>query len=152
MADAVHSLNEGRGSAISICGAAGTGKSRLVGDFKDSLNQQEIQWLEGHAYPYSQNIPYYPLIDLLGKALQIEEGDPPEKIREKVESGIFALLGNKSEVVPYIGSLFSLDYSELENVSPEFWKAQLQKTVQVILAELARRAPTIICLRNKPSS
>ncbi|MGD9204874.1 MAG: adenylate/guanylate cyclase domain-containing protein [Desulfobacterales bacterium] len=148
LADAVQSLNEGRGSAISICGAAGTGKSRLVGDFKDSLNQQKVQWLEGYAYPYSQNIPYYPLIDLLGKALQIEEGDPPGKIREKVESGIFSLFGKKTEVVPYIGSLFSLNYSEIENVSPEFWKAQLQKAVQTILSELSRRAPTIICLED----
>jgi class 3 adenylate cyclase len=148
LVNAVQSLNEGKGSAISICGAAGTGKSRLVGDFKDSLDQKEVQWLEGHAYPYSQNIPYYPLIDLLGKALQIEEEDPPEKIREKVESGIFALFGKKAEVVPYIGSLFSLYYSEIENVSPEFWKTQLQKAVQTILSELARRAPTIICLED----
>ncbi len=148
LADAVHSLKVGKGSAISICGAAGTGKSRLVGDFKDSLNLEEVQWLEGHAYPYSQNIPYYPLIDLLTKALLIEEGDPPEKIKEKVESGISSLVGKRDDVVPYIGSLFSLDYPEIENVSPEFWKAQLQKTVQTILSELAQRAPTVICLED----
>jgi len=148
LADAVHSLKAGKGSAISICGAAGTGKSRLVGDFKDSLNLEEIQWLEGHAYPFSQNIPYYPLRNLLTKALLIEEGDPPEKIKEKVESGISALVGKRDEVVPYIGSLFSLDYPEIENVSPEFWKAQLQKTVQTILSELAQHAPTVICLED----
>ena len=148
LADAVHSLKEGKGSAISICGAAGTGKSRLVGDLKDSLNLEEVQWLEGHAYPFSQNIPYYPLIDLLTKALLIEEGDPPEKIKEKVESGISALVGKRDDVVPYIGSLFSLDYPEIENVSPEFWKAQLQKTVHTILSELAQHAPTVICLED----
>ena len=127
LADAVHSLKAGKGSAISICGTAGTGKSRLVRDFKDSLNLEEVQWLEGHAYPFSQNIPYYPLIDLLTKALLIEEGDPPEKIKEKVESGISALVGKRDDVVPYIGSLFSLDYPEIENVSPEFWKAQFKR-------------------------
>jgi class 3 adenylate cyclase/tetratricopeptide (TPR) repeat protein len=148
LADAVHSLKEGKGSAISICGAAGTGKSRLVGDFKDSLNLEEVQWLEGHAYPYSQNIPYYPLIDLLTEALQIKEGDPPEKIKEKVESGISALVGKRDDFIAYIGSLFSLHYPEIENVSPEYWKAQLQKTVQTILTEFARRAPTIICLED----
>ncbi|MCJ7542580.1 MAG: AAA family ATPase [Desulfobacterales bacterium] len=148
LADAVHSLKAGKGSATSICGAAGTGKSRLVGDFKDSLNLEEVQWLEGHAYPYSQNIPYYPLIDILTKALLIEEGDPPEKIKEKVKSGISPLVGKRDDFVPYIGSLFSLDYPEIENVSPEFWKAQLQKAVQTILSELAQRAPTVICLED----
>jgi class 3 adenylate cyclase len=148
MADAIDLLKKGKGSTISICGTAGTGKSRLVADFKDSLNLDEIQWLEGHAYPYSQNIPYNPLIDLLNKALRIEEDDTPEKIREKVESGISALSGNKGDVVPYIGSLFSLEYPEIEKVSPEFWKSQLQKAVQTILSELAQRAPTIICLED----
>jgi predicted ATPase/class 3 adenylate cyclase len=148
LTDAVQALKTGKGSAISICGSAGTGKSRLVRDFRDSLNLEDVQWLEGHAYPYSQNIPYYPLIDLLSKALSIEDGDPPEKIKEKVESGISALVGTSSEVVPYIGSLFSLHYPEIENVSPEFWKAQLQKTVQTILSELAQRTPTIICLED----
>jgi tetratricopeptide (TPR) repeat protein len=148
MAEAVDFLKQGKGSTISICGTAGTGKSRLVADFKDSLDLDEIQWLEGHAYPYSQNIPYHPLIDLLNRAMQIEEDDTPDKIREKVDTGISALSGNKDDIIPYIGSLFSLDYPEIEKVSPEFWKTQLHKAVQTILFDLSRRAPTVICLED----
>ena len=29
-------------------------------------------------------MPYFPFIDLLSRALQIEEGDPPEKVRQKI--------------------------------------------------------------------
>jgi class 3 adenylate cyclase len=81
LSDAVERLREGSGTVFSIRGTAGTGKSRLVRELKDTLNLEEIQWLEGHAYPYSQNIPYYPLIDLLNKELEIKEGDPLERVR-----------------------------------------------------------------------
>ena len=76
--EAVEQLRKGMGRIFSICGDAGTGKSRLIEEFKRSLDLNEIQWIEGHAYAYSQNIPYFPLIDLLNRVLKIEEGDPPE--------------------------------------------------------------------------
>jgi class 3 adenylate cyclase/tetratricopeptide (TPR) repeat protein len=148
LTDAVQMLKQGRGSVISICGTAGTGKSRLVAEFKEALNLEEIQWLEGHAYSYSKNIPYFPLIDLLGKALQIEEDEPQETVREKVANGVSALIGDGDNAIAYIGSLFSLDYPEIENVSPEFWKTQLQRSVQATLTALGHRAPTIVCLED----
>ena len=109
-----------RAEIFSICGAAGTGKSRLVEEFKARLDLEQIQWIEGHAYAYSQNIPYFPLVDLLNRLLHIEEKDPPEKVREKVESGLESLVGNQEDVIPYVGGLYSLSYPETKDVSPEF--------------------------------
>ncbi|MDH3797818.1 MAG: AAA family ATPase, partial [Desulfobacterales bacterium] len=148
LSDAAKKLKEGGGSIFSIYGPAGTGKSRLVQEFKESLNLDEIQWLEGHAYPHSQNIPYSPLIDLLNRSLQIEEGDPPERVKEKIESGISSLVGTDTNFIPYIGSLYSLNYPEIDEVSPAFWKGQLQKAIQAILSSLARQGPTIIRLED----
>jgi tetratricopeptide (TPR) repeat protein len=148
LAEAARKLKEGSGAVFSIFGPAGTGKSRLVKEFKESLNLEEVQWLEGHAYPHSQNIPYFPLIDLLNHSLQIEEGDPPELVKEKIESGISVLVDDKVDFIPYIGSLYSLSYPEINEVSPAFWKEQLQKAIQTILSSLAQRGPTIIRLED----
>jgi class 3 adenylate cyclase/tetratricopeptide (TPR) repeat protein len=148
LGEAVEQLRGGKGRIFSICGDAGTGKSRLVEEFKSTLDLEEIQWLEGHAYAYSQNIPYFPMIDLLNRTFQIEEGDPPEKVRERIESGIEDLIGKKEDVVPYVGGLYALSYPEAEDVSPEFWKSRLQDAIQVILSALAGRAPTIYYLED----
>jgi len=148
LTDAARKLKEGNGKVFSIYGPAGTGKSRLIQEFKTSLNLEEIQWLEGHAYPYSQNIPYSPLIDLLNRSLQIEEGDSPERVKEKIEKGISSLVGENTNFIPYIGSLYSLNYPEIDEVSPAFWKEQLQKATQTILSSLAQQAPTIIRLED----
>ena len=138
---AVETLREGKGRIFAICGEAGTGKSRLVEEFKATLDLKEIQWLEGHAYAYSQNIPYFPLIDLLNRVFQVEESDPPEKVRERIESGIERLIGKKENVIPYLASLYAISYPEVEDVSPEFWKSRLQDAVQTILSALASAHP-----------
>ena len=146
--EALEDLGTGKGGIFSICGDAGTGKSRLVEEFKAHLDLEKIQWLEGHAYTYAQNIPYFPLIDLLNRVFHIEEGDSTEKVRQKVESGVEDLVEKKESIVPYIGSLYSLSYPEIEEVSPEFWKSRLRDALQMILSALARRAPTIYFLED----
>ncbi len=148
LTEAVENLKKGRGRIFSLCGDAGTGKSRLIEEFKSSLDLGGIQWIEGHAYPYSQNIPYSPLIDLLNRVLRIEEGEPPEKVKEKVESGIERLVGKKENMVPYVGSLYSLPYPEVKDVSPEFWKSRLQEAIQTVLSSLAQQAPSIFFLED----
>jgi class 3 adenylate cyclase/tetratricopeptide (TPR) repeat protein len=148
LSEAVENLLKGKGRIFSICGDAGTGKSRLVEEFKATLDLEQIQWVEGHAYAYSQNIPYFPLIDLYNRVFQIEEGDPPENVREKIESGIEHLVGKKESVVPYVGDLYSLSYPEIDDVSPDSWSSRLQEASQAIFAALAKRAPTIFFLED----
>ena len=148
LSEAVENLSAGKGRIFSIYGDAGTGKSRLVEEFKATLDLAEIQWIEGHAYAYSRNIPYFALTDMLNRVFKIEEGDSSEKVRHKLESGIKQIIGDNEDMVPYIGGLYSLDYQELEEVSPEFWKTRLQEAIQTILTALAQRAPTVFFLED----
>ena len=145
---AVEKLRRGEGSVIAISGEAGTGKSRLIEEFKAVLDLEEIQWREGHAYPYSQNIPYFPLIDLLNRAFHIQESDSPEELKQKVELGIEQLIGKEDEIVPYIGSLYAFDYPEIEDVDLQLRKSKLRHAIQTVFSALVRRTPTIICLED----
>jgi class 3 adenylate cyclase/tetratricopeptide (TPR) repeat protein len=146
--EAVTNLRQGMGSVFSIVGDAGTGKSRLIEDFKAGLDLNTIQWREGHAYAYSQNIPYFPLINLLSRAWQIQEGDSPEQVRKKVETGAGFLVSDRNDLIPYLGSLYSIKYPEIEKVSPEYWKVRLHEAIQLILATLCKKSSTIICIED----
>ena len=144
--EASQRLREGKGAIFSICGETGIGKTRLVEEFKGTLDLNELQWLDGQAYAYSQNIPYFPLIDLFNRGFQIKEGDTPEEVRRKISSGVEGLIGQRDNVIPYVGSLYTLNYPGVEELSPEFWKIRLQESIHSILSGLAQMGPTIICL------
>jgi tetratricopeptide (TPR) repeat protein len=148
LSEAVENLQNGKGRIFAICGPAGTGKSRLVEEFKNHLDLERIQWIEGHAYAYSQNIPYFPLVDLFNRLFHIEEKDLPAKVREKIESELGSLVSNKQEVIPYIGNLYSLNYPEVRDLSPEHWKSRLHTAILTTLSALAEKTPTIFFLED----
>ena len=95
-----------------------------------------------------KTFPYFPLVDLLNRLLHIEEKDTPDKVREKIESGLESLVSNRNDVIPYVGGLYSLNYSEVKDVSPELWKSRLQAAILAILSALAERAPTVFFLED----
>ena len=98
--EAAQRLLEGKGAIFYITGDAGTGKSRLVEEFKATLDLNRIQWREGHSYAYASNIPYFPLMDLLSRAWQIEDGDSQERLKQKIEAGIINLMGDGKDSNP----------------------------------------------------
>ena len=147
LSDAVQKLATRQGSIFTICGNAGTGKSRLIESFKSTLNLEKVFWLEGQCYPYTKNITYAPITDMLNRAFGIEEDDPSQRIREKIESGL-SFIPTKADIVPYVGSLYNLDHSDLVDIRPEVWRRRLQEAILEILNAMARKAPTIICLED----
>ena len=148
LSEAVENLKQGKGRIFSICGAAGTGKSRLVEEFKASLDLEAVQWIECHAYAFSQDMPYFPLVDLLNRLLRIDEKDPSDEVRQKIETGLKSLVENQEDIIPYVGGLYSLSYQQTEDVSPEFWKTHLQTAILRVLSVLAEKAPTVFFIED----
>jgi len=148
LTEAMENLTQGRSSILSIIGAAGTGKSRLIEEFRQRVDLNTFQWREGHAYDYTRNIPYFPLIDLLNRAWQIREGNAPGQVKQKIETGAATILGNRQDLIPYIGALYSLSYREMEGIGPETWKARLHEAIRLILANLCQRKPTVVCIED----
>jgi class 3 adenylate cyclase/tetratricopeptide (TPR) repeat protein len=146
--EAVEKLKAGQGSIFSIIGNAGTGKSRIMEEFKATLDLDQVQWLDAQCYPYSRNIPYFPLITLLNRGLQIEEGDSADQVEKKIVDGFQNLVEKSMDVIPYVGRLYNIDSPQVKGLSPEQWKQQLKKAVQTILFAFAERAPTVICVED----
>lgn len=146
--DAAEVVERGYRVVVSVCGDPGTGKTRLVEEFRMILSGRRFQWLAGHAYSYTQTIPYWPLVDLFNGTWQIGEEDPPDVVRRKIETGVGSLLGGGRHAVEVIGSLYSLTGSGPLQVSPELWKAELFGAAGELLSALAKRQPTVICLED----
>jgi class 3 adenylate cyclase/tetratricopeptide (TPR) repeat protein len=146
--EAFGNLKSGKGRIFSIFGDAGTGKTRLIEELREKVDDPEIQWLECHAYPYTQNIPYFPLMNLLNRLFGIEEEDSLDTVRQKIEAGIGSVVDRGDEIIPYVGSLYAIDYPEAAEVSPEFWRLKLLETMKTVLSGLAKQSPTVFLLED----
>ncbi len=145
---AVERLVAGHGGIFTVNGDAGTGKSRLVEEFRDSQMPANIQWFEGHAYSYSQNMPYSLLIDILNRFFKIREDDPPDKVRKNIRQNIGNLIGEIDSVTRYIIHLYSLNQPESEDMDPEFWQSHIKKAVFTLFSHIAEKAPTVFCFED----
>ncbi len=150
LAEAFGRLQEGQRTVCCISGDPGTGKTRLVEEFRTTLNRQGFHflWITAHAYGYTQNMPYSPLIGFLNWFWKIEEGDSSESIRRKIEFGVQSFLGLAPGVCSVLGSLYARDSSQYESMSPELWKQELFEAINRLMEAATRSKPTVIWLED----
>jgi len=74
---------ERRCELVSVLGAPGAGKSRLVAEFVASAGPRATV-VEGRCLPYGEGITFWPVIEMVTQAAGIEEADPPDDVRKKV--------------------------------------------------------------------
>ena len=72
----VEKVQDGEGSVIGVRAEAGAGKTRLLEEFH-SRTADHVQWLEGRAYAYGENM-YLPvlLIDAIENAKALVRTEP----------------------------------------------------------------------------
>ena len=146
--DILSSLEKGTGAIVSVSGEAGTGKSRLVEELKLSIDYTRYQWLEGHAYSYSQNISYSPLIGLMNQVFTIREDDSSTEVKKKLHAGINAFFPGEDDLIPIIEVLYSVRDRDAEQINPQFWMLKLREIIQRLFKSISRKAFTIICLED----
>jgi class 3 adenylate cyclase/tetratricopeptide (TPR) repeat protein len=148
LTEAAKRLRRKRGSIFSICGDAGTGKSRLIFELKKQLDLDEFLWIEGHAYPYAQKTPYFQVVDMLERIWGINEEDTADQRKAKISKGIHRLVGPHKNIEACIGTLHGFTYPETEGMSPELWNTHLYEAIAKIMSALAYKGKTIFCMED----
>ncbi len=144
---AAEKLRDGAPQALGVRGDAGAGKTRLMSEFRARVGL-DIQWLESRAYPYAQKIPYAPLIDLLSRNWGIAERDRPATVRAKLEVGLAPVAHSADEILPLLLHLYQLEQAGGVVIERESFPSRLLAAMRSLLAALASRAPTIVCLQD----
>ena len=144
---AVERVRDAHPAAIAICAEAGAGKTRLVQELRSRLGT-DVTWLEGRAYPYTENIAYFPLIDLLNRSWGIDEADRPVAVRDKVVAGVTGLGETHGDLLPAIEHLYDMPRAGAAPIDREAFPGMLLDAVRRLLAAVARRRPTVVCLQD----
>jgi len=103
--------------ALTIVGEAGVGKSRLLAEFRRTLDLDGCWLLLGRAHPRSALHPYGVLRDMLLGQVEIAEADTGEAARRKLAERLAPLFPLEGEApIHLIGHLIGLDYSSSPHV------------------------------------
>lgn len=144
---AVDRVRDGEGSVVSVCAEAGSGKTRLFAEVQRAVGD-DVNWLEGRAYPYTENMPYAGLIDLIGRATGIDDGDSAEKVRTKLSDAVSGLVADSTQVMAPLARLFDVEGDESVKVDREAFQGRLLEAVSSLVAALAQRSPTVLCFQD----
>jgi len=135
----------GHGQVVAIVGEAGVGKSRLLYEFRRSLEGERITWLEGHCVAYGQAAPYLPVLEVLRANFAVEEGDNPLQIEEKLRQGVRQLEAGVEWIVPFLADLLiSREDRTLKDLTPKEKRKKTFEAIRTLTAAGAQRRPLVI--------
>ncbi len=121
----------GRGQAFSIIAEAGVGKSRLLYEFRKSVINENVTFLEGKCLSYSRGVAYQPVVDILKSNFDIRERDGDSEIREKVTKGLKLLGTDELSTLPYLLEVLSVKDSGIEKM-PMSLEARKDRIIEAL--------------------
>lgn len=146
--DVLAEVSRGRGCCVFLEGDAGTGKSRLISEFKNESVRLGLRWLQGNAFTYTRGMPYFPLIDLLGRSADLREDDSEDVIRQKLAEDLGPLTAEDGTFVLILERLFTLSHDNAARVTPELWKIKLGRALVRLIRNQSRTGVTVICIED----
>lgn len=110
----LNAIEEQETQVITLTGAAGMGKSRLLYEFEQwgELREEAYRVFRGQATPSTQQRPYALLRDMLSFRFAILDSDASAVVRQKVESGVAEVAKGDAEMAAFIGQLAGFDFSD----------------------------------------
>jgi len=124
---------EGRGQVVGIVGEAGLGKTRLLDEWRRTLPEANLRFLEGQSHAHGTSLPFLPVLEIIRRAFRIGESDTPDQTAEKVRIALAGLELPAEEMAPYLLHFLGVAgaAAPLASQSPEAIHA---RTLEILLA------------------
>lgn len=135
---------DGRGHVITILGAGGVGKTRLVAEFR--ARTRDVHTLRGRALPYGTGVPFWSLGEAIREECGLLFGDPLEAARRKVDESVHRL-GAPESAAPALKAVLALGSEGLE-----LTRDALFAGMRVFFEALARHKPLLLILEDVHSA
>lgn len=135
---------------VAVVGEAGSGKSRLLYEFKQQLANEDVIFLEGRCSSMTHGLPYAPWISMLRQHFDLApdsrggSGACPEKLAQQLRS-----LGKEfEELLPYLCRMLAVRSDQLADVSADELKRQEFEAMARLIGGLSKRSPVIMVIED----
>ena len=165
----------GEGGMVSVIGEAGVGKSRLISELKEHIQDKsqvknpkskvqnpktEFLWLEGRCLELGATVSYWPFIDILRAYFSIISQESDSLRGEIIVSTLSKMVSRGDiaeerghELGPFLGEFLSLQFmndwdEKLKSATPQQIKNGTFMAFRDFLIALAKRQPVILVLED----
>jgi len=141
----------GRGGGVLVCGEPGIGKSRLVASFRDRLNDVSYPTISLRCFPYFQNTPFHPVIEMLESIVGFHRNDTPvQRIAKlgRLENLLARYSIPQTETIPLLAALLALDDDARHMMSPQRQRQMTVETLVDIVRGLATDRPFLLVIED----
>ncbi len=148
--DGFERIKTGRGHAFSIIAEAGMGKSRLLYEFRKTIANEDITFLEGKCLSYNRGLAYHPILEILKANFNIHGNDQDVEVRDKIIRGLTLLGPDEATALPYLLELLSVKESGVDKLflSPEARKAKTLDSINRIIVKASRIRPLVVAFED----
>jgi DNA-binding NtrC family response regulator/predicted ATPase len=139
-----------QGQVVSLVGAAGMGKSRLLYEFRQCLIGHRVTYVEGHCLAYGTVMPYLPVAGLLRDHCGIDTDDRPEVLITKVRASLQQTSLDPDANLPYLLHLLGVPGGAdmISRLSAEARRARTFETFRQLFFASSQQQPLVLAVEN----
>jgi len=143
-------VSAGRGQVVSIMGEPGMGKSRLLYEFRRSLDPHRVTYVAGECVSYGRSIPYLPVLDVLQSHCGITAEDTAAVIIAKVQRSLQEVGMAPETWAPALLQLLGVQPESADGdlLSAPTIKPQIYAALHQMALNSSRQRPYIVVLED----
>ena len=141
---------DGRGQIVFHMGEPGVGKSRLLYEFRRSLEGRGFSWLTGRCISFGSQIAYLPLTDIVKQYFQVEETDDEADVIGKIDRSGLEFGEELRSSLAFLKCLLSVNPGDdgVTKMDPQIRRLRTSEALRGFLLRLSQVKPLVLVVED----
>jgi class 3 adenylate cyclase/tetratricopeptide (TPR) repeat protein len=148
LGDCFSRLESNLAQIVSVVGDAGSGKSRLLYEFKRDLGSPAPVLFETRCSSLLQSTPFAPWVNMIRGFFDLRAQHPPEEACDTIARGLEALDPGLADTLPYLCRMIGIPAKQTEEVSTESLRRGVFEAFTRVVLSATRHGPVLMIVED----
>ena len=148
LADCFARVCGGWPQVVTIAGEAGSGKSRLFYEFKQTLAGESVVLFEGRCSALKQKVPYAPYAVMLKQYFAVGTGDSAKSICEKIADKLRDFDPDLKEIYPFVCRMLATGVAPPTDLPADEIKRETYHALARLIVRVSEKTPVVMVIED----